>query len=274
MICSSVPVRAAGLARALRAPSACDSRGQLPRPLEAEHAHVGPLAVALVRCPAACRARPRRPSRRGCRRRSGTGRPAPRRSGRRDVSQVRRHPSSSRTQSTDARDQPAGLQLVEAAQRRRRRARRRAGDVEVLAADHPADARPRRPARAAPRARAPARPAWRVERRAGSASANRPSPARIATPRRTPCGRSAGRGAGRRRPSPAGRRGSASRCGSSRARRRAAAPSSGSRRAPRAVASASTGRIRLPPREQRVAHRLLEAVGGRARRGEARASSR
>ena len=161
-------------------------------------------------------------------------------------------------------DQPAGLELVQPAQLARLRRSTSARDVDVLPADHAVDARRAPPAR--PTRREHARAARRAARRARgrNASAYSASPGEdrdvLAVSGR---GRSGGRAAARRRPSPAGRRGSASRCGSARARRRAGArPRSASR--PRvAVASASTGRMRLPPREQRVAHRLLQPVGRR-----------
>ena len=89
--------------------------------------------------------------------------------------------------------------------------------------------------------------------------------------RRRRCGTSGGRGAGRRRPSRAGRRGSASRCGPARSRPRSAAPSAGSR-AERARRGERQHRPDpLAAGEQRVAHRLVEARG---RRLVARSASR
>ncbi len=79
-------------------------------------------------------------------------------------------------------------------------------------------------------------------------------------PRRTRHGRSAGLDEARRRPSPEDRRGSASRCGSSRSPPQAAAR-------PAAHADRLCGRERqhrpypLAAREQRIAHRLLQARG-------------
>ena len=127
----------------------------------------------------ACRARRRPRSRRGCRRRSGTARRALRQSGRGEVWQVRPLRRGAARTSTDAaisrpvlsscsRRSPAGVEVAVG------------GHVEELAADHPAHAgrggqlaRPRR-------ARRPGSPCCSVAARR-SASANRPSPARIAT---------------------------------------------------------------------------------------------
>ena len=138
-------------------------------------------------------------------------------------------------------------------------ARRALGDVDVLAADHPVDAGRGGELARRRRARASGSPA--LVRRARGGTPRRRARRRRGSrrPRRTRRGRSAGRGAGRRRPSPAGRRGSASRCGSARSRPRAAARSPG--RAPtRARRREREHRPDpLAARQQRVAHRLLEA---------------
>ena len=98
--------------------------GELAGSLEAEEADVGELSVSLVGCRAAFRApRPSR-SRRGCRRRSGTGRRARRRSAGTGLSQPRGCPRGQRHAHAGG-DQPPGLQRVQVAQAARRRAPRR-----------------------------------------------------------------------------------------------------------------------------------------------------
>ena len=87
-------------------------------------------------------------------------------------------------------------------------------------------------------------------------------------PRRTPCGRSAGRGAGRRHPSPAGRRARANRRGPSRRHRRPAGQSSIVPPQASAASSTSCGRNRLPGAKQRVANRLGQVAAGSRRRTE------
>ncbi len=103
----------------------------------------------------------------------------------------------------------------------------RLGQRRAARGGHRRRARSRRPA--------PRRPAPTGRRRPGWPS-----------PRRTPCGRSAGRGAGRRRPWPAGRRGSANRRGPSRRRRPPAWPPRVARRTPRPPAAPASAAAACP----------------------------
>ena len=129
-------------------------------------------------------------------------------------------------------DQAAGLQGVDAAQRRRR-ARGR-GPSGRGTGRPPCRPRPvarlissRMPSRTSSARRAGARPpGGRPRRRARRRRGSR-------CPRRRPRGRWAGRGAGRRRPWPGGRRGSASRCGRARGPPRRAAAARAARRGSR-----------------------------------------
>ena len=80
------------------------------------------------------------------------------------------------------------------------------------------------------------------------------------SPRRRPCGRWAGRGAGRRRPLPAGRRAPASRRGSARPRRPLRPPCSSGMPSVSAVAYTRAGRMRLPAPEHAVALRRVQPL--------------
>jgi hypothetical protein len=210
-----------------------------------------PNSVTYVRLPSrssppglAERPRPSR-SRRGCRRRSGRARPA------RSRSLGSSHCAGSLLSGQEQHaldagaDQPPGLELVQPAQ-----AGRAPGAVPATSRYCPPTI-PSTPGRGGQLA-----PRGQHVRRADRPAGRQQQPERlrvepVAGEDRDVLAERAwqvgGRGAGRRRPSPAGRRGSASRCGSARARPPAAAPRTGRAPIARAVASASTGRIRLPP---------------------------
>ena len=217
---------------------------ELLRSVDPELAHVGPLAMTLVAAP--------RLAERGVRpghvedvvddlkQHAQLGREATKRHCRRF-----RRPRPTAARSSPTRRSAARLQLVQAPQPRRARGgglARRPHTGPPTMPFTPSPPRARRP----PRARAPARSAGaqqvaeglRVQAVAGEDGhvlAERHVARRLSPAQR------------RRRPSRAGRRGSASRCGSARSRRRAAAPRGDPGRPRVRVASASTGRIRLPP---------------------------
>ena len=234
-----------GVAQRLAAPCVRLLR-QLAGAVEAELGHVGALAEALIAAAWLARAPPPIRSRRGCRRRSGRARPARWQSfGTARLWQVRWRPSISSTHSTLARIKRPGLELMHVPQALGARWRR-GGHIEVLAADHAVDAGRARRARRRRAGCSPALPAGgqQVPERLGVepvAGEDRDVLAEGDVAGRV------GRGAGRRHPSPAGRRGSASRCGSARAPPPAADARPDRSPIAAAVASASTGRMRLPP---------------------------
>ena len=205
---------------------------------------------------------------------------------------------------------PRGARMEGARARRWRRSARPscAGGSTRAGAAREACARPRRSA-----SWPPTMPAWPARRATSGDRLRAPAAARVpggtrrqdleraasaarrprGSPplRRRPCGPSGARGAGRRRPSPADRRGSASTCGSARGRPRARArrPT----RPPNAshAAKASDGAEALAAGEHGVAHRLERGarralgsredrlqrgvdVGARGDRGTRRDSSR
>ena len=182
-----------------------------------------------------------------------------------------------------------GGELLAASRRRRcrpvratRRTVRRScggGSIRATATSSPVDVRRRgrRPGRRPARSRRRRGPARRSSGRRGRRACTsrgqdleRPGQQRVADEdrrslRRTLCGRSAGRGAGRRRPSPAGRRAPASRRGSFRRRRRRAARRRSRRRRlrPPAAPAAAAAACRAPAG---VANRLGQMRRGSRRR--------
>ena len=190
--------------------------------------------------------------RRGCRRRSGTRGRAPRRSARSPSSCAARRAGHDRAGRRGRADQRAGLARVHRAQ---------PVAVERAIAE-PAASRsiawpptmphgPAASATMADRVRAFAAPTA-GSRGLARQQRERLGEQRVARQDRLPfavddVARSAARAAACRRPSPAGRRGPASRCGSARARTRRAAPA----RAPRPTSSAVALRRPLRPRRAR-----------------------
>ena len=153
---------------------------------------------------------------------------APRRPARASGTRATQSASADRRLEEAARLQPVQRRLVG----------RGAGDVEVLAADHPE----RRAARA--RAR---RAACRTTSRAGTPRRGARRPRGCRRPRRTASTSTAARAAPRRCRATAGRRARARTCARARARSPPASASSGSAPAASAVARQITGRTRLPP---------------------------
>ena len=183
--------------------------GELERGLEPEEAHVRELAVTLVRTVrlaellVACR------SRRGCRRRSERARRARPRTACTESLRSGRVPPRAAARARLPRS--AGPSSASAA----RAGRRRRAPPAVTSRYWP----PTMPSTPVARASSPARRArWRARpagarRRAGSPRRTTRRRRGSRRPRHGPRARSGARGAARRRPSPGGRRGSASRCG-------------------------------------------------------------
>ena len=150
---------------------------KLPRPVESEHTHVGRLAMTLVGAARLSELCLVTRSRRGCRRRSGRRRRALPRSAGTGLWQVRRGPRAPAPTPTDAAISAPVFSSCRWRRLRRRRPRRpRRGTARRPSRACRRRSRPRGPRRA----RSPARPAARSSA-SRSASANRPSPARIAT---------------------------------------------------------------------------------------------
>ena len=201
-------------------------------------------------CRRSCRAAPRPRWRRARRPRPGTpGRSRPRSAQSAAASSARRRPRIAPPRTQAERSAPV---LARCSRSRSGGADRASLGLEVhhLSADEPG--RPAGLAQHRGRGEAPARERVRRLRaaprpsggRRASAARRRPG---SRSPRRRPCARSACRAAGRRRPSPAGRRGSGCRCGSSPRRRRGAAAPRAAPPTASPAASTSIGRIRLPP---------------------------